>query len=158
MAFRDGVALARLKLTGKVGARNTGTRLRFWPDPEYFDNPDFSVNRLKRLLRAKAVLCSGLCIALKDENNSKNSETWEYEDGLEDYLLSEIGDFEIVPAAPFVGHAKTGEQEADWVVSWLANGGRPSRRKLCQSYPHRPRRFARERISRWVDRCGQRIL
>ena len=130
MAFRDGVALARLKSTGKVGARNTGTRLRFWPDPEYFDSSGFSVSRLKRLLRAKAVLCSGLCIALKDENNSKNSETWKYEDGLEDYLLSEIGDFEIVPAAPFVGHVKTGEQEVDWVVSWLANGGDP----VAESY------------------------
>ena len=130
MAFRDGVALGRLKSTGKVGARNTGTRLRFWPDPEYFDSPGFSVSRLKRLLRAKAVLSPGLRIEFRDESNSKNSESWEYEDGLEDYLLSEIGDFEIVPAAPFVGHAKTGEQEVDWVVSWLANGGDP----VAESY------------------------
>ena len=130
MAFRDGVALARLKSTGKVGARNTGTRLRFWPDPEYFDSPGFSVSRLKRLLRAKAVLSPGLRIEFRDESNSKNSESWEYEDGLEDYLLSEIGDFEIVPAAPFVGHVKTGEQEVDWVVSWLANGGDP----VAESY------------------------
>ncbi|HAD36867.1 MAG TPA: DNA topoisomerase IV subunit B [Gammaproteobacteria bacterium] len=130
MAFRDGVALGRLKSTGKVGARNTGTRLRFWPDPEYFDSPGFSVSRLKRLLRAKAVLSPGLRIEFRDESNSKNSESWEYEDGLEDYLLSEIGDFEIVPAAPFVGHVKTGEQEVDWVVSWLANGGDP----VAESY------------------------
>ena len=130
MAFRDGVALGRLKSTGKVGARNSGTRLRFWPDPEYFDSPGFSVSRLKRLLRAKAVLSPGLRIEFRDESNSKNSESWEYEDGLEDYLLSEIGDFEIVPAAPFVGHVKTGEQEVDWVVSWLANGGDP----VAESY------------------------
>lgn len=124
------MALGRLKSTGKVGARNTGTRLRFWPDPEYFDSPGFSVSRLKRLLRAKAVLSPGLRIEFRDESNSKNSESWEYEDGLEDYLLSEIGDFEIVPAAPFVGHVKTGEQEVDWVVSWLANGGDP----VAESY------------------------
>ncbi|GIS91664.1 MAG: hypothetical protein CM1200mP20_17050 [Pseudomonadota bacterium] len=43
MAFRDGVAMGRLKPKGKVGGRNTGTRLRFWPDPEFFDSPGFWV-------------------------------------------------------------------------------------------------------------------
>jgi len=123
MAFRDGVAMGRLKSKGKVGARNSGTRLRFWPDPEFFDSPGFSISSLKRLLRAKAVLCPGLRIDLKDESNPKNNSVWEYEDGLHDYLLGEIGDFDIVPAAPVIEHIKVGDQEADWAVSWLTNGG-----------------------------------
>ena len=45
---------------GQVGRRNTGTTLRFWPDPKYFDTAKFAVPRLLHLLRAKAVLCPGL--------------------------------------------------------------------------------------------------
>ena len=32
-----------LEKTGKVGLKNTGTAIRFWPDPSYFDSPNFSV-------------------------------------------------------------------------------------------------------------------
>ena len=41
---------------GQVGRLNTGTTLRFWPDPTYFDSVRFSVPRLKHVLRGKAVL------------------------------------------------------------------------------------------------------
>lgn len=36
MAFRDGLPDSTLTQVGTVGRRNTGTRLRFWPDPKYF--------------------------------------------------------------------------------------------------------------------------
>ena len=91
MIFRDGVPTGPLKKSGKVGLRNTGTRVRFWPDPSFFDSPTVSVSRLKRLLKAKAVLCPGLRIDFRDEKERKNNESWEYEDGLPDYLLGEIG-------------------------------------------------------------------
>ncbi|GIS91663.1 MAG: hypothetical protein CM1200mP20_17040 [Pseudomonadota bacterium] len=69
------------------------------------------------------MLCPGLRIDLKDESNPKNDTIWEYEDGLRDYLLGEIGDFDIIPAEPVIEHIKVGEQEADWAVSWLTDGG-----------------------------------
>ena len=91
MAFADGEPKSDLKIIGKVGVQNTGTRIRFWPNATFFDSAHFSVPNLKRLLRAKAVLCPGLKIVYKDEVNRKNSEVWEYEDGIRDYLLGEIG-------------------------------------------------------------------
>ena len=59
MAFANGEKLSSLEEVGKVGKQNTGTTLRFWPDPEYFDSAKYSLPRLKHVLRAKAVLCPG---------------------------------------------------------------------------------------------------
>ena len=123
MQFRDGVATAPLKGVAKVGARNTGTILRFWPDPAFFDSPTVSVSRLKRLLKAKAVLCPGLRIDFRDEQNRRNSESWEYEDGLPDYLLGQIGAADLVPDPPFVGHVTDAGQQLDWALAWLEDGG-----------------------------------
>ena len=57
MTFANGDRKTKLKVTGTVGKRNTGTTIRFWPDTKFFDSPKFSVSRLKHVLRAKAVLC-----------------------------------------------------------------------------------------------------
>ena len=119
MFFSGGVAKSALKVIGKVGRQNTGTRIRFWPDEQYFDSIEFSVSSIKRLLRAKAVLCSGLKIVYKDEANAKNCETWEYEDGIKDYVLGEIGPSRRVPNDSFFGHFKGDEQEVDWAVTWI---------------------------------------
>src|SRR5437667_2967915 len=54
MSFVDGEPKSKLQVVGEVGKRNTGTTLRFWPDPKYFDSPKFSVPKLKHVLRAKA--------------------------------------------------------------------------------------------------------
>ena len=60
-----------LEIVGSVGKKNTGTRLRFWPDPKYFDTPKFNVRALRHLLRAKAVLCPGLTVSLFDEASGR---------------------------------------------------------------------------------------
>ena len=122
MRFRDGVPTGPLKPVGKVGARNTGTTIQFWPDPIFFDSPSISVSRLKRLLRAKAVLCSGLRIDFLDQGNKKNDESWEYEDGLLDYLVTQLGSSALVPDPPHVGHVMQKEQQVDWALTWFSEG------------------------------------
>ncbi|MDC1072123.1 DNA topoisomerase IV subunit B [Gammaproteobacteria bacterium] len=122
MRFRDGVPTGPLKPVGKVGARNTGTTIQFWPDPIFFDSPSISVSRLKRLLRAKAVLCSGLRIDFFDKGNKKNDESWEYEDGLLDYLVTQLGSSALVPDPPHVGHVMQKEQQVDWALTWFSEG------------------------------------
>ncbi|MCP4950873.1 DNA topoisomerase IV subunit B [Arenicellales bacterium nBUS_48] len=122
MRFRDGVPTGPLKPVGKVGARNTGTTIQFWPDPIFFDSPSISVSRLKRLLRAKAVLCSGLRIDFFDQGNKKNDESWEYEDGLLDYLVTQLGSSALVPDPPHVGHVLQKEQQVDWALTWFSEG------------------------------------
>jgi topoisomerase IV subunit B len=126
MAFRDGFTDSALKTVGTVGKRNTGTRVRFWADPKYFDTPKFNLRALKHVLRAKAVLCPGLRVTLFDEASGERAE-WYYEDGLRDYLRGLLTDREILPPELFLGKmAKEGEA-ADWALCWLpssdANAG-----------------------------------
>ncbi|TRW47927.1 DNA topoisomerase IV subunit B [Aliidiomarina halalkaliphila] len=122
MAFEHGDKVSDLVATGTVGKRNSGTRVRFWPDPQYFDSPKFSVTRLRYQLRAKAVLCPGLTITFKDHVNSE-SITWCYQDGLRDYLIEALGDLPRLPEDPFVGQLHATEEGAEWAVTWLPEGG-----------------------------------
>ena len=57
-------------MIGSVGQRNTGTRVRFWPDPKFFDSDKFSVPQLKHTLKAKAVLCPGLRVTLPQRGDA----------------------------------------------------------------------------------------
>ncbi len=46
MGLRNGEKASELKVVGTVGQRNTGTRVRFWPDPKYFDSAKISYKQL----------------------------------------------------------------------------------------------------------------
>ena len=121
IAFKDGETTEALKETGEVGKRNTGTAVVFWPDPQYFDSASISRPRLKHLLRAKAILCPGLTITLDDEEKG-DSESWQYEDGLTDYLTEALEGLERVPQSPFVGDFSGEHSEAAWALAWLPEG------------------------------------
>ncbi len=117
MAFANGAKIE--ELTGMGKTRSTGTTVRFWPDPVFFDNPKFSISRLRHLLRAKAVLCRGLRVRFCDETQSVPEEQeWFYTQGLESYLQEELGDQETLPSSPFVGSFQGQEQMAEWAVVW----------------------------------------
>jgi topoisomerase IV subunit B len=122
MAFSGGEKASELEEVGTVGRGNTGTTVRFWPDPKYFDSPKFSVRQLLHVLRAKAVLCPGLRVRFTDEAANESYE-WCYEDGLEDYLIDALRGTPTVPGEPFVGHMAGNAEAADWAVLWLAEGG-----------------------------------
>ncbi|MEZ0472057.1 DNA topoisomerase IV subunit B [Luteimonas salinilitoris] len=121
MEFADGDAVSKLETVGSVGKRNTGTRLRFWPDPKYFDTPKFSLRALRHLLRAKAVLCPGLTVTLFDEASGERDE-WHYEDGLSDYLHGELADRELLPPELFIGRLDKDTETVDWAVTWVPEG------------------------------------
>ncbi|MEG3156527.1 DNA topoisomerase IV subunit B [Lysobacter zhanggongensis] len=118
MEFRDGDRSSELEVVGSVGRKNTGTRLRFWPDPKYFDTPKFNLRSLKHLLRAKAVLCPGLTVRLHDVAGDEKLE-WHYEDGLRDYLRGELAEAELLPPELFVGHLQKDTEVVDWAVAWV---------------------------------------
>ncbi len=120
--FAGGEKTADLEVVDTVGKRNTGTMMRFWPDEKYFDSPNISVPRLRHLLRAKAVLCPGLMVTLENKQTDE-TETWQFADGLVEYLVDSTRGWERVPAEPFEG-AMNGDTEAvDWAVLWLPEGG-----------------------------------
>ncbi|MEG3191941.1 DNA topoisomerase IV subunit B [Lysobacter sp. D1-1-M9] len=121
MEFRNGDRVSELDIVGSVGKKNTGTRLRFWPDPGYFDTAKFNLRSLKHLLRAKAVLSPGLTVKLLDVA-SGDSHQWYYEDGLRDYLLGELQGCELLPPELFVGRRELNTETVDWAVAWVPDG------------------------------------
>jgi topoisomerase-4 subunit B len=122
MSFAGGDKRSKLEVVGTVGKANTGTTIRFWPDPKYFDSPKISVSRLKHALKAKAVLCPGLTVRLKIEQPAEKIE-WCYSGGLEEYLLEALGGGEIVPAEPFAGSLTGNNETIDWALAWQVDGG-----------------------------------
>ena len=122
MSFRGGETDSELKPIDTCGKRNTGTTVHFIPDPQYFDSINFSVPRLRHVLRAKAVLCPKLKVKFKDEAKGESDE-WYYEDGLTDYLADATIDFPVIPEEPFVGSFSGSNEAVDWAVQWLPEGG-----------------------------------
>lgn len=122
MAFKHGAKTSKLKKTGTVGKRNTGTKIHFWPEKKYFDTPTFSINSLKHVLRAKAVLCSGLEVSFTEEK-SGDKQSWVYEGGLADYLGENIYERECLPEEPFVGNMASTTEAVDWALTWQIEGG-----------------------------------
>ena len=122
MTFRDGFKASELEVIGTVGKRNSGTSIRFWPDPKYFDTSKFSVSRLKHILKAKAVLCPGLTVKFEDKNSNEQI-TWFYEDGLRSYLTDAVAEFISLPEEPFCGQFVAKAERVDWAVLWLPEGG-----------------------------------
>lgn len=128
IAFAKGEKVEELSVIGSCAKRATGTVVRFWPELDYFDSPRLSLPRLKHLLRAKAVLCPGLKVVLTEVDGTES--TWQYADGLRDYLAQATDGFEVLPASPLLGHFADDEQGVDWAIQWLPEGGEP----LMESY------------------------
>jgi topoisomerase-4 subunit B len=122
MTFADGEVSSSLAVIDSCGKRNTGTTVKFTPNPGYFDSVNFSLPRLRHVLRAKAVLCPKLRVKFKNEGKGE-SEEWYYEDGLKDYLADATIDFPVLPEEPFVGSFSGTNEAAEWAVQWLPEGG-----------------------------------
>ncbi len=121
MEFANGDRVGELEIIDTVGKKNTGTSVRFWPDPKYFDTPKILLTKLKHVLRAKAVLCAGLRVKLFDEASGERDE-WYYEDGLRDYLRSMLGKVEYLPGDLYVASQQREKSGVDFAVAWLPEG------------------------------------
>jgi len=125
MSFVNGKRRGKLGVVGKVGKANTGTTLRFWPDPKYFDSANFSITRLKHVLRAKAVLCPGLDVRLEVEK-PKEKQHWQYAGGLEEYLKETLGkNSQWLPEEPFTGTLTAKREAVEWAVVWRTDEAAP---------------------------------
>ncbi len=122
IAFENGDKVSELAVIGQCGKRNTGTSVHFWPDEQFFDSPRFSVSRLVHLLKAKAVLCPGVEILFKD-NVNETEQRWCYQDGLTDYLMENVNGLVTLPEAAFTGKHAGDNEEVDWALLWLPEGG-----------------------------------
>ena len=124
MEFAGGERQRALQAVGTVAKANTGTWIRFWPDPQYFSKAGFHLPSLRRVLRAKALLCPGLTVLLTGEAEGARDK-WHYEDGLAQYLLEESGEGESLPVEPLrFSQLDDEERTLDCVVQWAEDGSK----------------------------------
>ena len=130
MHFDNGDKKNELKVVGEVGIRNTGTTIKFKPNPKYFESDQIKFKELKHLLKAKAVLCPGLTI---DFHNEKNKEKikWFFEDGLKSYLEEASDGIDLVLEESILSSKDSKTQEVEFVINWT---GRPPKNKLDETY------------------------
>jgi topoisomerase IV subunit B len=127
IAFEGGELKNKLK-SEKIKEKKTGTVVRLWPDPKYFDSPNIPLAELEHLVRSKAYLLPGLTTILEVEGKEKKS--WKYERGMEQYFEFMLQGRELV-APLFTGERffkdsniteiEPGEGAA-WAIGWVADG------------------------------------
>ncbi len=130
MRFSNGDKKNELKVVGDVGLRNTGTSIKFKPNPEYFESDKIKINELKHLLKAKAVLCPGLTIDFHDESK-KEKIKWFYEDGLKSYLEDQSDGIDLILSESIVSSNSSKDQEVEFVINWTS---KPYKDKLDETY------------------------
>ena len=117
IVFENGFKSKELEAIDTVGKKNTGTKIKFWPDEKYFDELKINTRALKNLLEAKAILCKNLTIKYSDEFKKENI-TWNFANGLKDYLQHKL-DAETLPKQPlFIDNFSNGESYLDAIFCW----------------------------------------
>ena len=115
--FSAGDKDSDLKPIGDVGATNSGTSIRFYPDKQYFETLNINKKSLKHLLKAKAVLCPGLQIDYFDEKKNERIK-WIFDEGLSDYLDEFSGCNEKLLDETIILSKTSDDQALDVAVNW----------------------------------------
>ena len=107
--------------------RKSGTTVRAWPDPKYFESPLLPMNELAHLLRSKAVLMPGVTVTLHVEK-TKETQTWQYKGGLRDYLEQSLSGDAVIPPMEGEGYADAQNDSfadgegAQWCLAFTEDG------------------------------------
>lgn len=64
----------------------------------------------------------GVEILFKD-NVNETEQRWCYQDGLTDYLMENVNGLVTLPEAAFTGKHARDNEEVDWALLWLPEGG-----------------------------------
>src|ERR687884_330248 len=127
IAFEGGELKNKLR-SEKIKERRTGTIVRLWPDPKYFDSAHIPMAELEHLVRSKAYLLPGLTMVLEVEG--KERKTWKYERGMAQYFEFMLQGRELV-APMFTGEKYFQQSDiaeiepgegAAWALGWVADG------------------------------------
>jgi len=87
MDFMRGDTRTKLKMLGKVGARETGTKVWFKPDAAIFTVLEYQYTTLQSRLRELSFLNKGVTISLKDERpGQEKEETFHAKGGLREMV------------------------------------------------------------------------
>ena len=133
LVFSDnGKVKEPLKKIGTAPPRESGTRIRFWPDPKYFDTPRIVTADIAALLRAKAMLLPGVRFTLGVEKNGKIEQSeWHFPEGIKGYFASAVAGLEPVAETFFGERYIAAQSESDsfaegegalWAIAWTPEG------------------------------------
>ena len=133
LVFADnGKVKEPLKKIGAAAPRESGTRIRFWPDPKYFDSPKIVTADIAALLRAKAMLLPGVRFTLGVEKNGKIEQSeWHFPEGIRGYFASAVAGLEPVAETFFGERYIAAQSESDsfaegegalWAIAWTPEG------------------------------------
>lgn len=133
LVFADnGKVKEPLKKIGTAAPRESGTRIRFWPDPKYFHSPRIVTADIAALLRAKAMLLPGVRFTLGVEKNGKIEQSeWHFPEGIKGYFASAVAGLDPVAETFFGERYIAAQSESDsfaegegalWAIAWTPEG------------------------------------
>ncbi len=140
LVFRGGDVITPLQIRKATeGDRKSGTTVRAWPDPRYFETVALPMGELTHLLRSKAVLMPGVAVSLLVEK-TKQLQSWLYKGGLNDYLTQTLTGEPVIPLFEGEGFADAQSDNfaegegAAWCVAFTEDG-QPVRESFVNLIP-----------------------
>jgi topoisomerase-4 subunit B len=127
IVFQGGDVAEKLQVRkAQEGDRRTGTSVRVWPDPKYFESSQLPMAELAHLLRSKAVLMPGVTVSLVNEK-TRETQSWQYKGGLRDYLMQTLTGDPVIPLFEGEGFAQNNDNFAEgegalWCVAFTEDG------------------------------------
>jgi len=127
MVFAGGDVAEKLQVRKmQEGDRRSGSTVRVWPDPKYFESGQLPMAELAHLLRSKAVLMPGVTVSLINEK-TRDTQSWQYKGGLRDYLMQTLTGEPVIPLFEGEGFAKDNDNFAEgegalWCVAFTEDG------------------------------------
>ena len=128
MVFTQGEVAKKMTTRAlAAGERKSGTTVRVWPEPKYFDSVAVPMTELAHLLRSKAVLMPGVSVTLSVEKTGE-TQSWLFKGGLRDYLAQSLTADPFIPLFEGEGHADSQHDSfaegegAAWCVAFTEDG------------------------------------
>ena len=127
IVFSGGDVIEPLQVRkAQEGDRRSGTSVRVWPDPKYFESTQLPLAELAHLLRSKAVLMPGVTVSLVNEK-TRDTQSWQYKGGLRAYLLQTLTGEPVIPLFEGEGFAQNNDsfaegEGAQWCVAFTEDG------------------------------------
>ena len=122
MEFSSGGNLeTKLNETGEAPNGRTGTTVRFWPDPEIFEEVNFRAQTLLERFQMMAFLNKSLQISFSDKRENavnKNEVIYKYDGGIKDFVEHVNASKESLFAKVGFFEAQEKEQEVEIAFQW----------------------------------------
>jgi len=121
--FARGEPVADMEVVGVAAKDESGTTISFLPDPDVFEETEFSAPTLSQRIRETAFLTRGLRIILRDDRAGGMTEEFHYEGGIRDFVahVNESKDTVHKHIVYFEGETDDGQLEVamQWNSSYV---------------------------------------